>query len=233
MPTFSTYKNIKVSLLRSTDKPKDLVNLATTITMKKDLALDVLRKKLKSRIKFLISADHTSVLEHLTYTFLVEGASRSYLAQMTRHRIASYTSGSQHYQNYEGYGARIVDGLSVEQRTVFEEAIQKSMDAYSELMSLGVPKYEARQVLPNAMENNLLITMNARSLINFFKLRLCLRNTKEINVVAIKMYKLCLGHFPELFELVGTPCMMDKCNQGKMSCGKSLQEVKAEILSEK
>ena len=92
------------------------------------------------------------------------------------------------------------------------------MEAYRELIADGVPKEEARQVLPNGMENNLMVTINARSLANFLNLRMCNRNTKEIKMVAEKMYDLVQPHFPEFFNNVGPDCSISKCRQGKLIC---------------
>jgi len=213
------YSDIKVSLIKSDDNYLDILSLAANITMKKDFK-DFNKDKIHKTIKFMLDADHTSVFEHINYTFLIEGASRSYLAQQTRHRIASYTSGSQHYQNYEDYSANVIDSLDPQLKKLYKESIERSIDDYKMLMELGMKKYEARQVLPNGMQNNLMITINARSLINLFRLRLCYRATEEIRVVTTKMYNLCLNHFPELFQYIGPPCVMsNKCNQGKMTCG--------------
>jgi len=221
-----TYNNIKVSLLKSDDNYLEVLNQATNITMKQDFK-DFDKEKITKTIKYLLKANHTSIFEHINYTFLIEGASRSYLAQQTRHRIASYTSGSQHYQNYKNYEAGVIGGLHPTIEALYKDSMDSSMEVYNELIKLGMPKYEARQVLPNGMQNNLMITINARSLINFFQLRLCYRNTEEIRIVSVKMYQLCLEHFPELFQYVGPTCVMTgKCNQGKMACKNSLDFVR-------
>lgn len=212
------YNDIKVSLLKSDDNYLEVLNQATNITMKQEFK-DFDKRKITKTIKYLLQADHTSIFEHINYTFLIEGASRSYLAQQTRHRVASYTSGSQHYQNYKNYEAGVISNLDPKVEELYKKGMENSMKIYNELIDLGMPKYEARQVLPNGMQNNLMITINARSLINFFKLRLCYRNTEEIRIVAVKMYQLCVEHFPELFRYVGPTCIMTgKCNQGKMAC---------------
>jgi len=227
------YKENEVTLLRATENPKELLELASNITMKqafKTAGADNLEK----RIKYLLDANHTSPFEHIGYTFLIEGASRSFLAQISRHRMASYTSGSQHYQDYRDYGFKIADEWVGNE--VVAEAINHSMDAYKALIAQGIPQQEARQVLPNGMENNLMMTANARSLVNFFNLRLCYRNTDEIQDVAEKMYVKCNEHLPELFKYIGPDCYRGdfspesqragpssagiKCKQGKMCCGK-------------
>jgi len=210
----NNYESIKVELLRATENPMEIISRALSMTMKKDVDITMSKKILKSIIKM----NHTSVFEHINYTFFINRASRSFLAQITRHRIASYTSGSQHYQYYGDYDALGSSSLTLPQRIVYNKMLDDSLDNYKKLIEFGVPKYEARQVLPNAMENNLMVTINARSLINFFNLRLCKRNTEEIRIIAEKMFSLVYHHFKELWENIGTDCQMNKCRQGKMRC---------------
>lgn len=216
MTKIKRYDDITVKLIRSTSYPLDIINTSANITMKKNFQ-DLSYHGIKKKIKFLLDANHTSVFEHISYTFLIIGASRSFLAQMTRHRMASYTSGSQHYQNYSEYGFRISKEFS--KNRILKNHIKNMIIAYNKLIKAGMPHHEARQLLPNGMENNLMITINARSLINFLNLRLCSRNTEEIKIVADKVYKLVNEHFPELFDHIGPDCFTRRCRQGKMSCG--------------
>lgn len=211
------YQDCKVSLLNATPEPAKIVGLAIDITQKRS---PVYGNKTASEglCKFLIKANHGSVLEHVSYSFLIEGASRSFLAQCTRHRIASPTSGSQHYQDMSGCEFAVDESLVED--TVMRVGLEGSLNMYELMIARDVTGQEARQVLPNAARNVLLFTINARSLINFFNLRLCNRNTNEIKIVSGKMYKLALEHFPELFKHVGPDCFMSKhCLQEKMSCG--------------
>lgn len=208
-----SYNDIDVRLLRSTAEPEKLLALVLDITQKRELSERMVSAK---TIKKVLSMGHGSVFEHLTYTFMITGASRSFLAQVTRHRIASYTSGSQHYQDYSQYGASVDSSLV--NNDDMRNGIIQAMEAYRRMVASGVPAYEARQVLPNAMQNNLLITLNARSLINMLGLRLCHRNTKEIRTVATKMRALAIEHCPGLWENVGPDCFMTGCLQGHMSC---------------
>jgi thymidylate synthase (FAD) len=211
----NSYNNIQVELLRATSDPLEILALAVDITQKKEL----IKRQISSKtIKAIIKMNHGSVFEHLVYTFIIKGASRSFLAQMTRHRIASYTSGSQHYQDYSQYGAS-VDSLLVTNKDM-KEGITQAMEAYKRMLASGVPAQEARQVLPNAMQNNLLITINARSLMNMLNLRLCNRNTQEIQIVAYKIRALVIKHCSDLWSNIGPDCFMTKCIQGQISCGK-------------
>jgi|6_EtaG_2_1085325.scaffolds.fasta_scaffold05451_3 thymidylate synthase (FAD) len=210
-----TYDEIDVSILSATKEPQKLVHMSLAITQHKAFEDNV--KLSKNSIANVFKMNHTSVFEHVVYCFIIKGASRSFLAQITRHRMGSFTSGSQHYQDYSQYGVCI--SKKTKRPPTFIYALENAIASYNFLCAEGVPKKEARQVLPNAMQNNLIWTVNARSLSNFFNLRLCNRNTEEIQVVAIKILALVKNHFPELFNEVGADCFIDKCKQGKMCCG--------------
>lgn len=211
MTELKPYDSIGVSLLRSTDNPKEILNYAIGMTMRKDFRDDA--KSFDAMIPRLLTMNHTSVFEHINYTYLIEGASRNFLAQITRHRIASYTSGSQHYQDYSGYD------LSAElDSPEVRDLVDRAVKLYDDLLKQGVAKEEARQILPGGMQNNLLVTMDMRSLTNFFNLRLCERNVKEMRVVAGKMFDLAYDTLPEYWRNIGPDCYMTNCNQGKMRC---------------
>lgn len=139
--------------------------------------------------RHITRSGHTSTLEHITYTFAVEGVSRSLLAQLTRHRIGfSFSVQSQRYVRFGsgdksggfdyvtppsvyGKGLAIVDdgdadgNMSGRIYTRFMEAAQR---VYDELRSMGVPAEDARYVLPNAAACNIVMTVNLRALIEFY-----------------------------------------------------------------
>jgi thymidylate synthase (FAD) len=214
------YTAASLRLMQVTPEPEKLISMALRITMKADLDsnIPVVDDKL---CKYLLDADHTSVLEHVVYTFLLKNVSRSFLAQITRHRMASYTSGSQHYQEYSEYPC-IVHPAFIEDdsaREFMNISLTNSFEEYGYLVrEHGVPPQEARQLLPNAAAVNLLWTINARSLVNFLKLRLCYRNVDEMQLFAEQALSWVRQHFPALFNKVGPQCFMDKCKQGKMKC---------------
>jgi len=225
MTKLKPYRDIKINLLWATPNPQRVVERALRMTMKQNFE-EGRFKDLEKIISGVVKQNHGSIWEHVVYGFCIEGASRSFLAQQTRHRMASYTSGSQHYQDYRNYGMRISNAIfdNSDLKDKAQKSLDASMQSYIGLIDAGVDKSEARQLLPNAAENNLLITVNARSLMNYFNLRLCKRNTEEIQIVAEKMYQKCLEHFPELWKNIGPDCYMHgQCYQGKMSCGKKYE----------
>ncbi len=102
---------------------------------------------------------------------------------------------------------------------------------YVQMIDNGVPKYEARQILPNASAVNILWTVNARSLLNFFELRLCKRNVDEMQIFAGKIWESVNSHWPEFASLCGPYCYPSgKCNQGFMSCGQPYKREQSEEI---
>lgn len=212
-----TYDDLKVTLLRATPAPAQIVKQAVNITMRQEW--DGCHAS-RALCQFLLDAEHTSVFEHIVYTFLIENVSRSFLAQITRQRMSSFTSASQHYQDYRDYPCV----MSKETRDVqgVYDVLVASYDAYEELMGDSmdppIPKEEARQVLPNAAAVNIMWTINARSLALFLRHRLCNRNAAEMQNFAETVLSLVVLHFPELFRHVGPQCFNGVCKQGHLRC---------------
>lgn len=221
-----TYEDCKVTVLRSTQCPEVLVHHAIGLTMHKDPTVTEMTPSL---CKFLLTAEHASVFEHATITFLIEGCSRSFLAQVTRQRTFSFTSGSQHYQPYGKYPAVVHKDLIGNKD--MECAINVAYGSYDEMVSNNIPIEEARQALPNAAAVNIMITCDARNLVSFFRARRCERNVTEMIMVADAMWRHCVDWFPALFGQVGAPCVMDgKCNQCHMKSPKCKAPIDADFI---
>lgn len=151
-------------------------------------------------IKGCIKSHHESVLEHASFTFKISGISRSCSHQLVRHRIASYSQQSQRYvksdnpnwvlpTNYIPY-----DDETARLEKIMLASCEKSLEAYEELINgYDCESDEARCVLPNASPTTIVVTMNIRTLMNFFNERLCSRASREIRQVAIKMKKAILN----------------------------------------
>ena len=171
----------------------------------------------------LRSSRHLSVFEHASFTFGVDGLSRAASHQLVRHRIASFSQQSQRYVSFEeGFEAVTPASIGVdkESKAVFERLLEASRQAYAELVRLGVKKEDARFVLPNAATTRLVFTMNARELLHFFSLRLCVRAQWEIRELAKAMLELVRPIAPLVFELAGPPCVSEGvCYEGEASCG--------------
>ncbi len=216
-----SYTDMQIEIIDKHSRPNVITGLACDITMKRKLAKDNLPGI--SFYRFILKAEHTSVLEHPHIIFLITGVSRSFMSQITRTRIAGYTISSQHYQLYEDYD----DILMPDPPFLLKEGIKMCNQQYGALIELGVPREEARQTLPGSKAVNILWTVNGHTLFHFLRSRLCFRNVLEMRLFAEKIMMIALDWWPELFSLVGPPCIMDgKCNQGHMRCdGKGVKQV--------
>lgn len=243
----------KVTLLSHTAQPEKLVAAAARICYSAADAETILEglteQKTADLLKMLAEMGHESPVEHASFTFAIEGVSRSLLAQITRHRIASFSVQSQRYvgERHFDYILPPAIGQNPQAAALFHQAMEQSQQVYNQLTDLlieqhraaleaqGVPaeqakkdarkkaQEDARFVLPNACATKMMVTMNTRSLRNFFRLRCCNRAQWEIRQVAWQMLKLCRQAAPYLFEQAGPACLSGPCPEGKMSCGQAQQ----------
>ena len=174
----------------------------------------------------ILKSGHDSVSEHITFTFLIEDVSRVLTHQLVRHRIASYSQRSARYTkvNTETCWYVVPDGIKTpEQLEIYKEIMDQEAQAYEKLIAHGVKKEDARYILGDAQKTNIVVTMNCRSLKNFFGERLCTRAQKEIRELATEMSGIMKEKFPVVFRKAkfGDPkCIQDGfCREAK-SCGK-------------
>ena len=179
----------------------------------------------------VIASGHLSVLEHASFTFLVEGVSRSLLAQLTRHRIASFSVQSQRYvsmaQGFDYIVPPAIRALGADAVAEYGRQMEEMARWYARWQEMlgGGPEAneDARFVLPNACETRLTMTMNCRELLHFFSLRTCSRAQWEIRAMATEMLRLCRREAPAIFASGGPGCVRGACPEGKRSCGKAAQ----------
>ena len=172
-------------------------------------------------IRKVMGMGHTSVAEHATFTFGVEGISRVTSHQLVRHRVASYSQQSQRYVD-SGKNGTIIPPTILDSnltKDIYLTAIASIQYAYKRLTALGIPPEDARYLLPNATETKIIITMNARELLHFFEHRCCDRAQWEIREMANEMLRICKATAPALFATAGAPCVTGPCPEGAMSCG--------------
>ena len=169
-----------------------------------------------------LASGHMSVTEHVSFTFRIEGVSRALLAQLTRHRIASFSVESQRYveMDHMQYGTPPSIRADEGAEEAYRRLMSRIQDMYHLLIEHGIPAEDARFVLPNACETKLIMTMNVRELHHLFELRCCNRAQWEIREMADQMLMLCQNAAPELFSKAGPGCVRGKCPEGKMSCGR-------------
>ncbi len=244
---------MKVTLITHTPMPEKVVASSAKLCYSAatiDTVMDGLtEEKTASFVDMLGEIGHESPVEHATFTFGIEGVSRSLLAQLTRHRMASYSVQSQRYVHEAMFDyvlppeIEAVPEAAAEYRRAMEEdqAHYDSLTAilkqkhYNAMIADGMDEKQAtraaekkaiedaRFVLPNACATKLMMTMNARSLMNFFHHRCCNRAQWEIRELAEKMFVLCYEVAPHLFRNAGPKCVHGACPEGKMSCGMAKQ----------
>jgi thymidylate synthase (FAD) len=231
---------VNVVLLQRTPEPERLVALAARLCYSpaaiSDLQEEISRKDVRKLVRRVLSMGHASVLEHVVFTYGVEGISRATSHQLVRHRIASYSQQSQRYvaANFGYVTPRTIEERRLEGSSQaepakavrkkplsekFEKHMKNSAALYEEMIKSGIPAEDARFVLPNATETKILITMNARELHHFFALRLCRRAQWEIREMAKRMLVLASDSAPLLFDSAGPGCVRGGCPEGKMTCG--------------
>ena len=240
---------MKVTLLSHTPEPEKLIATAAKLCYSSSdidhLMEGLTPDKVDSFINMLMEIGHESPIEHVTFTFGIEGISRACSHQLVRHRIASYSQKSQRYVNETQFEYVTPPSIKKrhELRDMFDEKMRDIQKAYSEMKILlknalieedGMdPKVaekaaneDTRFLLPNACCTSIIVTMNIRSLFNFFKHRCCNRAQWEIRAVANEMWQLCMDVAPNIFKHAGPDCVTKgKCPEGKMSCGNPVKMI--------
>jgi len=241
---------MNVKLLAYTPCPEKVIAAAAKLCYSKsgidDIFENLTPENTEKFIRSLIDMGHESPFEHISFTFGIEGVSRALLAQITRHRIASYSVKSQRYVSEGNFNYVIPHEIEKipEAAEIFTEAMEVSQKYYIRLAEILKEKHynrfiesgedeksakrkaekraieDARFVLPNACDTQMIVTMNVRSLYNFFSHRCCNRAQWEIRELAEEMLRLVKSAAPSLFTQAGPPCVRGACHEGKMSCGK-------------
>jgi len=220
-------------LIRYTPNPEETVAFAAKLCYS-SLDAESLMEKTEARdnakfVKALFDMGHLSPFEHASFTFSIEGVSRSLLAQLTRHRIASFSVRSQRYVSEDEFGFVMPPSIAA----LGEEAVAKYKSQMDTMMGwykdwqteLGgkseSANEDARFVLPNACETKMIMTMNARELLHFFEVRGCERAQWEIREIAWQMMRQTLEVAPNIFAKSGPGCTFSHCTEGKFNCGKA------------
>jgi thymidylate synthase (FAD) len=220
----------RVSLLAYTPDADSVVAAAARLCYSND-PVAVLKDglspdRVRSFVSGLLRSGHHSPLEHASFTFAVDGISRVTTHQIVRHRIASYSQRSQRYVRMCDAACIVPPSVmkDVSARKIFDDAVKACHEAYSALVDAGIPKEDARYVLPHGWETSIVITMNARELHHFFALRLCRRAQWEIREVARGMAVEVRKVAPVMFGIVGPGCVHGECPE-KNPCGSPFDSV--------
>ena len=240
---------MKVKVIAHTPEPEKVISMAAKLCYS-SVGVDEIEQNLTDEsvekfLNMLINLGHESPLEHVTFTFAVEGISRSCSHQIVRHRIASFSQQSQRYvklNQFEYIVPPEIENIE-EAKALFIDAMNKDQESYDKLVDILFEKHynnliesgknekeakrnaekkaieDARYVFPNACETKMVFTMNTRSLYNFFNHRCCERAQWEIRELAIEMLRQVRLISPILFKNIGPNCVKGPCPEGKMTCG--------------
>jgi thymidylate synthase (FAD) len=161
-------------------------------------------------------AGHLSTFEHTMFTFGVSGVSRALTHQLVRHRHMSYEQKSQRYIRVKGMFEYVTPpsiAARPEVKAKYDELMREISRFYQAALEAGTPAEDARFALPNATETQIVITANARALLDFFTLRTCNNAQWEIRELAFAMLRLCKRVAPDLFARAGATCVRGYCNE--------------------
>lgn len=240
---------LKVEILAHTPEPEKLISAAAKLCYSpsgiEKLMEGLDENSVNKFLSKLMDMGHESPIEHITFTFGIEGVSRSLTHQLVRHRVASYSQKSQRYVTESQFEYVVPPQIAdiPEAKEIFIKAMEQDQQNYDFLAdTLKKVRYQeyldagdsekaakgkaektaiedARYVLPNACETKIIATMNARELLHFFNHRCCQRAQWEIRELATQMLRLVRQEAPLIFKNAGPNCLNGPCPEGPMTCG--------------
>jgi len=187
---------MKITLLTCTPAGEQLIDRAAAVCYNSELKSD------GSRICSCIQRGHTSVLEHATATFLIQGISRACSHQLVRHRLASFSQRSQRYCDTGEWEPVVPPEIADNEYalSVFNDFNVLAKVYYTKLRKLGIKKEDARFVLPNATPTSLVMTANLREWRHIISLRADTAAQWEIRQVAKQILVILYEQYPIVFE---------------------------------
>ena len=196
---------MKVTLIQATPNPIEIIAQIASI------CYDSNPSNPMKLVEHCYKNGHLSVMEHIYFTFKIEGISRACSHQLVRHRHCSFTQRSQRYCSEDDFGYVIPPTI---QKNGESDSYILSMNAidwdYAMLTEAGIPNEDARYVLPNACETSLYLSCNLRELIHMSNERLCRRAQWEIRELVQQMVY-CVN--ADLWFM-----LVPKCKSGRIIC---------------
>ena len=220
---------MNVFLLAHTPEPEKVVAAAARCCYSNDdpdkLFDGLTTEKAREFIEKLGNLGHVSPLEHVSFTFAINGVSRVLLAQLTRHRIGvAFSVRSQRYNKFNG--TYFMPETLINNKDLVDlylDCMDGAGQDYDLMLKFGAQQEDARMILPGAALTSLVMTMNARELLHFFSLRCCSRASLEIQELAGKIVKLVKEAAPTLFKKACPSSeQLGYCPENKMSCGRKI-----------
>lgn len=230
---------LNVILLRHTPEPEEVVAMAAKLCYSpanvEDLKQKIETKDQAAFVEKLAAVGHLSPIEHVSFTFGIEGISRACSHQLVRHRVASYSQQSQRYVREDSFDYIVPPSIKHDAQATkeFEQFMTEAQARYTAILkNLEARGFtgesgnqDARYILPNAAETKIVVSMNARELLHFFRVRCCNRAQWEIREMAERMLALVKKAAPTIFGKSGPGCLYHPCPEGKMTCGR-IEEVR-------
>lgn len=229
---------MNVKLLEMSQNAISLIYVACRQCYSEKFAGEVFSKipvgieKQEEFVKNIVASGHQSPLEHVKFTFAIEGVSRALTHQLVRHRLASYSQQSQRYVKEKDFDYIIPPAIerNLEAKNEFEKLMVTIQQSYTRLLALmgqdnvsgEAANQDARFALPQAAETKIVVTMNCRELLHFFEHRCCSRAQWEIRQLANLMLDICKEKLPAVFSEAGAKCqILEYCPEGeKFCCGR-------------
>lgn len=202
-------EKMEVELLRHTDNPEEVVAKTMRSCRTKEPAHELdLEKEPEYYVFKAIDMGHTSVLEHVKFTFSIKNISRTCTHQLVRHRLASYSQQSLRHTGIEDMEPedfivpRMIKRAGARAIEDYRRRVEQCLEMYRKFIDYGIPKEDARFVIPMGVPTNITVTMNARELLHFFKLRISESAQWEIQKLAKKMLSKAKNVAPSIFREV-------------------------------
>lgn len=167
-----------------------------------------------------LSRGHLSVIEHLPLTFLIKGITRACSHQLVRHRMFSYSQVSQRYTKVGDNDITDITGISsldVDSINSIYSSYNNAFKTYNKLLGKGINREVARLVLPQLVTTDLVVSMNARALVEASQKRLCTKAQEEIRLMFMLMKEGVKDVYPNVYKLMKPNC--DNCKE-KNPCNK-------------
>jgi thymidylate synthase (FAD) len=187
---------MKVKLLKYTKGGVDLIAHSARVS---GVPEDVSDEEV---IRMIVENDYSSALEHISFTFDLQGISIALSRELLEHRIASHTARSTRYieeGEFEYFTPHEFEN-DADALEIYNDTMGQLSKNYKKLREMGITRESTRHILPLGAHTNYIWTVNARSLINFLGLRLCVRAAPEIKNLAKELYRLAVEVYPEIFK---------------------------------
>ena len=179
----------------------------------------------------LVGLPHPTLQKFGTITIGIVGASRRFLAQITRHQNeVKFMSASLQYSDYSDDAQFVVPyGLLEREQTCDPECVtdylrecNHSYAVYKELIADGCDRDDAAYLLPQGLRGALLICATPYEWKHMIRQRICRRNSPETRYIMLQCWSILATACPLLFEDIGDCgafCQRGHCEEGSMTCG--------------